>query len=291
MARRTAAWPASLDLILDTVCNTFGCILLVALLVTILARQTGSRLAERVETLHRQAEREKLLAQHRAMQAEWDALRRQLAELPPNAEGLGHQEESLREECRQLIDLIAQQEHQRQKLDQTRKQAESQVAALQEKVEQARQKLGAAAQALKRHRQEVVLSMEREAPEKSHIAVVVRFGRMYFWHRYNALGFRAGLNTDEFLVLGQEGDKVLTQPKPYAGIPLSAADAEAQVARRLRAFSPRQYALDVAVWDDSFAEFAVLRRAALRQGFEYRLLVIPTGEALVDRGGRDIRVQ
>jgi len=291
MARRATPWPASLDLILDTVCNTFGCILLVALLVTILARHTGNRLAERVETLWRQADWERLWADHRAMQAEWEALRRQLAELPSDAEALGRQEEALRKECQQLVDLITQLEQERQKLHQTRKQAENQLAALQEKVEQRRQALAAAAQSLKQHSQDLVLSMEREAPEKLPISVVVRFGRMYVWHRYDAMGFRAGLNTDEFVVLGQEIGGLLTQPKPYAGIPLGAVDAEAQVARRLHPFSPRQCRLDVAVWDDSFAEFAVLRRAAIRLGFEYRLLVIPTGATLVDRGAHDSRVQ
>lgn len=291
MVRRAVRWPASLDLILDTVCNTFGCILLLALLVSIVARHAGSRLRPSLEALELQKRWEDEWDRNRAMQAEWQALTKQLAELPQGAEALGRQEQSLRDQCRQLVQEIQRLESQRQQLQQKHDQAKHQSEDLRRTLDRVRAELDLAAKSLAEKKDEVVLSMEHEALGKSRVSLIVRFGRLYVWHRYNALGLRAGLNTDEFRVVGREPDGVLTQPKPYAGVPLDAPGADAQVAQRLRAFRPQAQALDVAVWPDSFAEFTVLRRVAVRMGFEYRLLPMSEGEPLLDRGGRDSRVQ
>lgn len=291
MARRPTRWPASLDLILDTVCNTFGCILLLALLVSILARHAGSRIRQSLETLQLQARWQSEWDRYQAMQAEWQALSEQLADLPPGSETLGRQEQSLRDECRQLVEEIGRLEAQRQELQQQHVRAKHQTEDLRHALDRVREQLDQAAKSLAEKKDEVVLSTEREAFGKLWVVLIVRFGRLYVWHRYNALGLRAGLNTDEFLVVGRERDGILTQPKPYAGVPLDAPDAEARVAKRLRAFQPKAHALDVAVWPDSFAEFAVLRRVAVRMGFEYRLVPMSEGEPLWDRGGSDSRVQ
>ncbi len=291
MARRPTVWPASLDLILDTVCNTFGCILLLALLVTILARHAGGRIAQSVEALQLQVQWQEQWDRYRAMQAEWQALSEQLAELPDEAEPLSRQEQKLRGECQQLVEEIARLESLRQNIEQQQAEARQKASDLGQAIDQARQSRDQAARSLAKNQDKIVLSIEREAREKLHIGLVVRFGRLYVWHRYDALGLPAGLNTDEFLVVGPEFGGILTQPKPYAGVPLDAPDAEARVAWRLRAFDPQVHALDVAVWPDSFAEFAALRRVAVRMGFEYRLIPMREGETLVDRGGRDARVQ
>lgn len=291
MARRSTRWPASLDLILDTVCNTFGCILLLALLVTILARHAGGRIRESIEALQLQGRWQHEWDRYRAMQAEWQALSEQLAELPAEAEPLSRQEEDLRKECQQLLEEIGRLENVRHDIEQHRARGKQHTENLRQAIEQAREKLDRAAKSLAQRQEELVLSMEREAPSKLHIGLVVRFGRLYVWHRYDAFGLRAGLNTEDFLVVGRELSGILTQPKPYAGVPLDTPDAEARVAHRLRVFHPQAHALDVAVWPDSFAEFAVLRRVAVRMGFEYRLLAMPEGATLVDRGGRDSRVQ
>ncbi len=291
MARRPPRWPASLDLILDTVCNTFGCILLLALLVSILARHAGDRIRLSLESLELQARWQDQWDRYRAMQAQWQALREQLADLPPEAEPLRRQEQALRDQCRQLVEEIDRLENIRQHLQEQQAQANQKTQDFRHTLDQVQQKLDLAAKSLADKKEELVLSVERESPAKIHIGMIVRFGRLYVWHRYDALGFPMGLNTDEFVVVGRELGGILTQPKPYAGVPLDAPDAEAQVARRLRAFHPQSHALDVAVWPDSFAEFAVLRRVAVRLGFEYRLLPMHEGGTLVDRGGHDSRVQ
>ncbi|MCR4412721.1 MAG: hypothetical protein NUV77_09885 [Thermoguttaceae bacterium] len=291
MARRSTRWPASLDLILDTVCNTFGCILLLALLVSILARHAGQRVQASVESLQLQARWQREWDRYRAMQAEWQALREQLADLPADAEALGRQEQALRDQCRELVEEIARLENARQNLQQQQAKAKQKAEDLRRTLDQARDELAQAAKSLAQKQEELVLSMEREAPGKRPIALVVRFGRLYVWHRYDAMGLRAGLNTDDFLVVGREPGGILTQPKPYAGVPLDGPDNEARVAQRLRVFHPQTDALHVAVWPDSFAEFAVLRRVAVRMGFEYRLLAMAEGEPLFDRGGHDSRVQ
>ncbi len=291
MARRTTIWPTSLELVLDTVCNTFGCIVLLALLVTLLARQSGSELVQSTEILKLQTEWERQREENRALSEAVTALENQIALLPSAATGLARQEQALRQECRSLAERIGELGRQRETNRQTAEQIRRQLADAKVRLERTKQQLGEHRSKLADGSEEITLSRERENRRKAEIGIVVRFGRMYIWHRYDEHGIRLGLNTDEFLVTGKEHSALVTEPKPYAGILLDAPDAPARIAQRLAQFDPQRHVLTIAVWDDSFAQFAVLRCQAVRLGFEYRLIAVRKGKALADRGGRASFVQ
>src|SRR5215212_2230753 len=58
MSRRRRHQPDSLELLLDTMCNTFGGIIMIALLIALLSRDASSDTAitQRAETVRRQIE-------------------------------------------------------------------------------------------------------------------------------------------------------------------------------------------------------------------------------------------
>lgn len=122
------------------------------------------------------------------------------------------------------------------------------------------------------------------------LGLIVRYGRMYVWHRYDDKGNRLGLNTDEFVVVEDRGDELITRPDPTKGISLEAGnESRTAIGARLRQFSSRDFRVGVVVRPDSFEQFAVLRDWLLSAGYEYRLL--PSEGSIVDRGGSDSRVQ
>ena len=70
---------------------------------------------------------------------------------------------------------------------------------------------------LERERQaraeEVRMPVVRSSP-KQEIGLILCYGRSYVWHEYGAGNERLGLNTDDFVVVSEETDGLVTRPKP-----------------------------------------------------------------------------
>jgi hypothetical protein len=122
------------------------------------------------------------------------------------------------------------------------------------------------------------------ASHKREIGFVVRFGRLYQWHIYDRFGERQGLNTADFVVVGEVNGALDTRPKPFAGVAIDQANRQALRAR-IAPFDPTRHYPTVAVWPDSFEQFETLKAVMVEAGFEYRLMPMTNGGELVDRGG------
>ena len=70
---------------------------------------------------------------------------------------------------------------------------------------------------LERERQaraeEVRMPVVRSSP-KQEIGLILCYGRLYVWHKYGTGNERLGLNTDDFVVVSEETDGLVTRPKP-----------------------------------------------------------------------------
>ena len=100
------------------------------------------------------------------------------------------------------------------------------------------------------------------------------------------------MNSDEFVVVADHGDELVTQPNPTAGIPLDGNDATKQrIRERLHQFNRSDVYMVAVVRQDSFAHFRFLRDVLLEMGFEYRLMPMQDGVGVRDRGGSGGRVQ
>ena len=139
---------------------------------------------------------------------------------------------------------------------------------------------------------EARLPLLRPPGARQEIGFVLRYGRLYLWHRYDQFHNRQGLNTDDFVIVGEEDGGLLTLPKPTGGILLDGSAASKESVRRLlRQFDSRTCYLVPIVRPDSFTAFAQFRDLALELGFNYRLMPAEMNSPIADRGGSATGVQ
>jgi hypothetical protein len=283
---------SSLDLLLDTITNAFGGILFLSILIVLLLRMTSQTTPEIEPTADPPSQAEIV-----RMQAELASAASQLAQLQATAELRAGLDSSLADDTiRELHAQNQQRKAQRDAALARRLNAAQQLAETQQRNNRTRDSLAALSTQLQQSEQELAhaqaeLAKETEkrtrsaslpqarATQKAEVAMVVRYGRAYVLFRYDE---RGGFNTADFIVLGKTTDgRIQLTPKPYAGIPIDdTAGLQAALRSKLRSVPASQHYLAFSVWEDSFDEFAPLKKAAIDLGYEYRVLAIRDGEAV-----------
>jgi hypothetical protein len=287
-----------LELLLDTICNTFGAVLFIALLLIIMLQMTSD--TDSTSTESSQVSEQELRAldlREEEVRGELETVREAWAELMAQAsryaapdlaaklESLKRRRESVQERLRQRLELLGQigerQEHINEitaemgELDRLISEAEAQKEQTRTELNEARAERTTTTE----------LSHLRKS-FKSPIAIIVRYSRVYVWHKHDSNGVPLGLNTDDFVILDESSDQIEATPMPYAGVAL---DENLESQESLRAwpqrFPPQKYHMDIAVWSDSFAAFRFLKQALVAQGYEYRLVLLSPGGSITDRGG------
>ena len=301
MKRRKSA-ESSLELLLDTICNTFGGVLFVAILIVVMLRMTSK---SRVDSgAARVSETEQALLEER--QAE---LQDTLASLRRAVDRLGLAT-PLREIAQaESLDQLERKKARRRELFEQRLATLSSLAERQASINQTTQELDEINQRQERAeqksqslRQDLTRQIAASSQEvnysrlhhtnKHEIQVELRYGRFYVWHRYGPDGNRLGLNTDEYVVLGESTTEIRTTPIPSAGT-LVAETPEAITAlrARLKGFAPNRDCIGIVVYPESYEQFAVVKKVLVQLGFEYRLIPAKDGDKFQDRGGAGGAVQ
>jgi hypothetical protein len=282
---------SSLELLLDTISNTFGGVLFMAILIAILLQMSGKPSGSQEEQPEiPQAELIALKQQLDAAIAERAALQEALKTQAATRDEL--RQEDLQPQVETLAALRAERDElQAKKLEQLAAISQSQVkvnelseqiSALDEQLAKARREAAAARAALKseiesRTRATTLPKTRRSA--KRELALIARYGRLYFIYNYSGPWSRT-LNLEHMVVVDEDGSSRTLTPKPYAGLPLKDDGFKQELARRLKQHPARDWYVAAAVWSDSFAEFAHLRAALVELGHEYRLLLMRPGETL-----------
>jgi hypothetical protein len=293
---------SSLELLLDTICNTFGGILFVAILIIVMLRLKPKNTVDAASTGPSEAEQLELEMQHTELQGALDALTRAVAaagDSPPTTDP---------DLAEQMKDLKGRQEVRSKLLEQRlgglKTLAELQTATnnanrelqeSKEKSEAVKDKKSKVESTLKstlaKRTQKIEYSQARSS-SKREVGIMLRYGRLYVWHRYGPSGERLGLNTDEFVVTEENAGAIHSTPNPVAGMPVIDSDASRQAIRaRLAAFDSNSNVIAAIVWQDSFEEFRVLKDAVVGMGFQYRIMPNEPGEKVSDRGGSSNDVQ
>lgn len=290
--RRSQSDDSSLELLLDTICNTFGGVLFMAILIVILL-QTSNRaptlpesdvpaaelveleqqladvLAE-VQTLHQAvAAQEQVLAQVAP-----ESLQESAAELA----GLQAHRNALREAKLETLQQLSELEIKRQTLA-------AQLAELDKALSDARQTRDAAMRSLQAEqeaRTQTAKLPKSRSTRKREVTLLVRYGKVYFPDNYSSSLTIKSLNLDDMIVLEDDRDGTSLTPKPYAGLPATDPAFAEKLLARLKPHTPRGWYVAIGIWDDSFAQFAPLRATLVNHGYEYRLIPITDGEAIVE---------
>lgn len=302
---RTTNTTDSLELLLDTICNTFGGILFIALLVVILLQLAGdgtpsaakTSTVSPVEFAELQREMQSLHAELQQLREVRQVQERQLAVFAPDElqdlaadrsaaqtrrdQLLTQREQALHALAETAGDLV----ELRSELDQRRDDlaaARARVGDLQQELERGRA----------RRTQELRTPIVTAEASRREVAVVVQYGRLYLVHAYGSTGFRSGPNLDDFIVLREEVGGIRVTPNPVAGVPLDdSPECREAVLARLRRFPAQAYYIAVVVRPDSYGDFRWLREALQAAGYSYRLMPTDAGDPIVDRGGSGGYVQ
>lgn len=278
----------SLDLLLDTITNTFGGVLFVTILV-VLQLRTGQMInevrsanepaAHSINALHEELSRKKdevdLLKQVAGAQ------RRAISQL-----SMGDAQESLRQviEFRaRLQELDAERVRSLAAIEQEARKAEqldSQLADRRSRIELEKQRQEQLEQDITREK--LVRTRTAELPTlretaKREFPVIVKFGRLYAPYSLDPVSLERTRHLEEFVLIGKENEITRLTPNPLQGIPLDSSEsAEDMLGRLWDQFPKEAFYVCGAVWDDSFSEFPALKKALVERGIEYRL--IPTKE-------------
>jgi hypothetical protein len=127
---------------------------------------------------------------------------------------------------------------------------------------------------------------------KRQAGIILKYGRMYVWHEYDRNGERLGLNINDFVVVSEDEDGILTAPRPNGGVPLDdSAASRTAIRARLGRFDPSRFYFLAVVSPDSFEAFHRLRDEIVAMGFEYAIMPKADGSPISDRGGTDRPVQ
>lgn len=294
MSRRTLGQPDSLEMLLDTMCNTFGGIILIALLIALLARETNvkdaaTRVVTDSETMLQQriALAEQDLREARARQAVLEQQARDHAQA--GLFQLIEQREQLRQLSAGLTERLRDSQSQldagpsadtshveeaiRQMLERVSNTEQRQIearnlqASLQTKQRELRRTLqqdsNRLAQALAPRVQRLRLPREHET-DKKHLYIVVRHGRLYPLYVYR--NDNPERNTHSLRWIEESPTIRRVEPLPTLGAPVTTENA---LATFFRQYPVDHVYLVFQVYEDSFAAFNTAKTAAVALGFDY----------------------
>ena len=314
MKRRSAFESDSLELLLDTICNTFGGILFVAVLVAILIRFSSSAIrAQRVapdetgkptaaDAADRLADLQSLqraMAEHQATMDKLDA--DETSELYQRAVVLHRTVDQLTQQRATLVMQLATIERENTATKEQRDRTISDVSRAQREETELVQRLQ---RERKKHTRTARLPSLR-ATAKQEFPIVMRFGRVYFPYAPDANVVLGGLQLDGFdvlndrddrkggyLVLNRNNNMIHVAPDPTAGIAVDGSEKAADaIAKTLIPLDKQMAYIAIGVWEDSFEEFAQLKDVVVERGFEYRLLPLREDDFIGTAPRGDAKVQ
>lgn len=303
MKRRRRGSDDSLGLLLDAICNTFGVVLLIAIVIAIMVQTSspptpagGDKDDEKKHKLQQQLVSVQSTVdtlEHAHAQA--SVLNQAIAD--PDVAGLVADRKDLREEEQKVAEELDRLEREIESTRADSAESDSKAenvhatrAELEEEVAATRRELQ-----LESRRQTNVRSADLPQLKDNNnafpVVLILRYGRLYTWHRFSSSGKRMGLNTDDFLVTKESADFVQTEPKPWAGIDLRAAGWEQSLRFFFAKFNRNRYRVSFVVYQDSYPEFQLAKGFVVGRGYSYIIRPMSSNVSLLDRGGKDSQSQ
>lgn len=315
--RRRRADDSSLELLLDTITNTFGGILFIAILLSLLLKsssQTAREAASRVEPMSavEQAQLESRVAD---LQQDVENLRRRVAAAPQPGDSQAEDSElgklsaaaaaveaavaKSTEAIRNTLESqreAATATEQFEMLEQDRKSVKEQLAEAEHRLAAAQEeaaRLAEAALQIDRPQGPTEIQQTVSLPSlrpslKTEVGLYVRFDKIFMMHLWKN-GERLGPNTDQFVIAptpSEDGVRQVARPKPATGKDVNAATITEDLRRMLQSFPPNRFVVSVIVFEDSFDVFQLIKASIVRNGYEYRPIPLSPGQSVVDSGGR-----
>lgn len=262
----------SLELFLDTICNTFGGILFILLFVILMLKGTEKSYTE----AHiRQIDTEDIEELSRQV----DDISYDLEEIRDRFSDTVSELESVNLETKEeVLQALNKDTSQRNQLNEEQAKLEEQLRVIQDELQQnndppkeARSNLLEQISYLQKAVEEAKTQAQiAKTPERRDQSMpqlketstyafdmVLCFGRLYSLHNRSSDGkLSRPLNTDDFVVVESSSNDCHVSPKPWCGIDLAdLTNAKSEIKMMLNHFSNKDYRITLFVCDDSFSYF------------------------------------
>jgi hypothetical protein len=292
VSRRKLVIPDSLELLLDTICNTFGAVIFISILLSLLVRESGVRegiasLPEEVSAVI--AARNQEIAQAKARQV---ALELQLAQQQDVLDRFASAEsKGLANEILAATDNQVQLLEQKTDVVDGMTQDESQSLTMEATMKQQAQKLQQTQQQHKALLQEMqqATTLSSRTARIPRIRRTEKFGLAYMLHEgrlYRATTPNGEIDETD-CVRTEAGGMTRIAPRANSGMAVPEESIAAQghaverhklQARFERIDKARQF-VRLFVSRDSFAQFITVKDALIEQGLEYEVILFSDGKA------------
>ena len=299
MSRRQSEKADSLEMLLDTMCNAFGGLILIAILIAILARpQTPDGADPDVELVKVEIEAKTPTAED--LKAEEEGLQAQADKVDPSVKDLVEQEKQVRLEIaaktntlRNLAATPEELEKVRNKLDAQKKNNQDKagdIADANKELEAARAKI----QHAFKGEPVTVRAPRSRGTKKKPVYLVIRDGK--FWASDLFKNGKAVYNEIAFDIRRDRSGQPVSQTlKPTSGLLVGKSKAAIQRSKIWFYFSngfPKQsYYAYVWVTKNSFTEFRFLKELLVSNGIEYNWKPVPDDFKTFHFGGFDPGIQ
>jgi hypothetical protein len=314
MARSHESVDGGLELLLDTITNTFGSVLFITMLVAVLLRMTGRTSADREPVS--KTEQARAEAQVAELSDEIDRLKATLDTLPtadPVMARLASDTAAAAQEIARVLtedttvsgeivrsqERVAELERQAMKTAEELERVEELAAEQSKRRTQAEEMAVALAQLavdLDRPVDPKKIVQVAQLPElteqtKKQFAILIKYGRIYAWHVFDEDGNRRGPNPDHFMITPRPDGNLSVKARPDAGYIADGATIKQSLGRLLARFPPADWVVCTLVAEDSFAQFQTVKAALVDLGYQYEPTAVRAGEGVWDSGGVSVRAQ
>ena len=295
MRKNSKSGGDSLEMFLDTICNTFGGILFILLFIVVQLQMAQKSISEAVSNPVSAIEFDTIQAQWENKRYDLERLRGQIEQFEELTKNLADKEvqekiqqwQNLLKANQELLDQIAAKTQQVSENDAEAARISALNQRLLKEIEELQAQIAKAdadAPDTTDQTPEKLTCPQLKKTYKSSVNLFLVFNRLYIQNNYTSGGAQISLNTDDFVVLGSTQNATQLFPNPTRGIDLTADDADEKIGAMVKPFSPDAYHITVVTAIDSFEQYHFVRDALKKRGFEIRPLtlsldsVLATGE-------------
>ena len=274
----------SLDLLLDTICNTFGGIVFISLLVVVLLNMSGTSASTTAPSDESDLEFQQLTADLDAARARLTSMRQSKQQRDHTRSQLVNEQqlrlakalieaESLRESRRkETASLLSQSSVSQQAVNRIAKtlnvrqhQLDEQRRALDGLDQELKSQAVKLQQELKSRSQNVTPPKLELLPNHSSIGLLLKGGRLTAITRIGVSGDELP-NLDE-LEISRENGIAFVEAKQGAGVEVALDQSTMeQIQRLVKQFNPDKHVLKVWIWPDSFSHFQIVQKVIAESG-------------------------
>lgn len=280
MKRRTSMSSSSLELFLDTICNAFGGIVFIAILVSLMVQLRSKDVtAEMTQSTNVTLDLATLSNELMVLSSERAKLASLIEELNVYENNLDIDSlnnvkqqvalrqkvlEEIRNEHSAVVQKLAKQ------LEANLK-AQGDLINLERTLEAARQMANNLDKQLLSEldeRQQSLDIPEVRATSKANVLILMRYGKIYQVQNSSSAGITRSFN-QEHIETRKNGSAV--RPRQNAGWSLDNPVDKTEWEKLLSDYSPTDYFITIGVWGDSFEQFREVKESLITAGFDYEL--------------------